>query len=1817
MFLQLLLLLIASFCSLEIRAADTFSLPLLGSTASDPDTIIERCVNVINGDFCETVTDLIVSGPDPLILQRFHHATNYVTGSGYGGWRLLPQTLLVMGKDPKGKACKVRGEQFEWTYVFGGERSGAILTYSGWKRMDGTTKDPLKINPQDAIGLVNTYVEEISGQTNPLNNRLYCKGDFCILTLGDGTIRIYEKTTCPNAQFFNQNSAQSLATNLSSPSFYHLIRETLPSGNHILYTYDAQGELIGIEIQNSVKKIHSSVHFRYNSNTLTLETSDHRTLSYTFEIQGDLTLLKNVSGSHCISCTYDYQNGDLIRKRLPEGRFLEITYDSHGRVSTLKKPHPETGKPFTAAQFQYGKGYTDVINALGIKTRYFYDEREELTAVVYFDQVGKIQRTDRKYYGQTKKDLTRLIARTIEDGEGNVFSYRTFTYDDAGNVLEEKLYGNLTGKQDPHLLVDQNGTLLNPEESECHTKTFTYSKDSFNLLTSLGDCKGNQTTYHYKEGTNLLIKKLIRDQYRIRNREYRFYNEDGICIKIIEDDGSSENPEILWDIKERRLTYITPKLEAPGIGLPEIIETKALDLKTKQELLMQKLVNIHSLKGELLSCTTYGSDGQSHYTVSRTYNSISQVLTETDPEGKIIAYTHNACGERTETLIAHENKRIACTYDKLGRLTSTKTYAGNLTTEEHFTYDLLGRKTSEKDRFGHQTEYTYDSFGHLIQVTYPQVVDEYSQPVRPTFLYTYDLFGNPTSITDPKGYITHKSYNLRGSPSKIHYPDGSSELFKYDPEGSLHRSLTRDRLITIYEYDYLGRPTYEEVMTASETGSSGFIKSRSRSYNGFRCTSVRDDQHVIDYTHDPSGRIIEVMEHKSGEKESHPDTRKTEIGYDPLGRKSHEKAWFGIRSDEYVLTRFIYDTMGNLIEKRVEDAEGMIQTHNTFAYDSSGRCTEESDSLTRTSTAYDPFGEPIAYTDASGAMTEVVVDYGNPLKKTIVNPLGLTTEMQFDALQRPVGIIKKDSQGILLSLQEILYDPLGNKCVERNSVIIDGKIQGIQTTRWIYGPMGRLEKLIEAEGSDEEKTTSYAYNALGQLISQTFPNTQNPLSYTYNKEGKLYKVQYDDPDKELCLSNTYSYDRQGNVTSAHALYGISVSRECNIYGQVIKESIKDGEGSYTLGFGYDRLGRLQRIRLPDVSSIEYAHEALFGKEVVRLGSDGSEAYRHTYNHYDTSGRLCEETLIGYCGDRFTAYDASGRRAFVSTDYTTESRTYDALGHILSAVKEAAFEAADTIYAYNALSQLTLDKKTRFAYDSIDNKIQENNEVLLHNTLNQLIRVGHVEYSYDPLGNLKRKVLDGEETVLTHNILSQLISIQKSDRTALYFSYDPFGRRLVKKECDISGKYKKTLSLSRSFYFGNLQLGELDQQSQITKLRVPGFTGPSIAIELSGKAYAPLHDHAGNVIALLDPDTREIIESYTYSAFGRETIYANGTEVVRSAVGNPWRFAEKPIDEESGLIYFGLRYYDPALGRWISQDPSREDGPNLYAYLHNNPINYTDHFGLETDEFEEYYYGDVEKHCYCETHRTCKRGGDLDKTVGSALPTIRYSDTFEQMFAVPLRIDPWKQHFMYEPSKIYQVDGQERSDLGIGFANGMGNDFESARASAEYLSRLAGGYCVHAVYNATHGHRTDLLECKIGLSYIATEPVRLIHQMWNSFFERSSASAKFLMVCHSQGAIHVRNALLDYPPELRKRIIVVAVAPGAYVYQQSCAQVTHYRNASARRDFIPHIDRKGVARSRETIVDVVSHQDAGWFDHGFQSLTYYDAIKNETRKYLGR
>jgi RHS repeat-associated protein len=125
-----------------------------------------------------------------------------------------------------------------------------------------------------------------------------------------------------------------------------------------------------------------------------------------------------------------------------------------------------------------------------------------------------------------------------------------------------------------------------------------------------------------------------------------------------------------------------------------------------------------------------------------------------------------------------------------------------------------------------------------------------------------------------------------------------------------------------------------------------------------------------------------------------------------------------------------------------------------------------------------------------------------------------------------------------------------------------------------------------------------------------------------------------------------------------------------------------------------------------------------------------------------------------------------------------------------------------------------------------------------------------------------------------------------------------------------------------------------------------------------KEYIYLYNGLGHVGQLLDWTPLEnwqqlglssaadwhasrIVAAYDYDAFGRLR-RADGAY----AVVNPFRYSTKFQDDESGLIDFGRRFYDPDLGRWLSRDPLQEAGGlNLYAYVENNPANRLDPDGL--------------------------------------------------------------------------------------------------------------------------------------------------------------------------------------------------------------------------------------------------------------------------------
>ncbi len=123
----------------------------------------------------------------------------------------------------------------------------------------------------------------------------------------------------------------------------------------------------------------------------------------------------------------------------------------------------------------------------------------------------------------------------------------------------------------------------------------------------------------------------------------------------------------------------------------------------------------------------------------------------------------------------------------------------------------------------------------------------------------------------------------------------------------------------------------------------------------------------------------------------------------------------------------------------------------------------------------------------------------------------------------------------------------------------------------------------------------------------------------------------------------------------------------------------------------------------------------------------------------------------------------------------------------------------------------------------------------------------------------------------------------------------------------------------------------------------GAPGTLRMIADSNGVYFPAYDPNGNVMGLVKASDGTVCAQYEYLPYG-EQVTASGT----MAGSNPIRFSTKYKDNETGLYYYGYRYYSSSLGRWLSRDPIEEQGGlNLYGFVNNDPVNYIDPLGKET------------------------------------------------------------------------------------------------------------------------------------------------------------------------------------------------------------------------------------------------------------------------------
>lgn len=194
----------------------------------------------------------------------------------------------------------------------------------------------------------------------------------------------------------------------------------------------------------------------------------------------------------------------------------------------------------------------------------------------------------------------------------------------------------------------------------------------------------------------------------------------------------------------------------------------------------------------------------------------------------------------------------------------------------------------------------------------------------------------------------------------------------------------------------------------------------------------------------------------------------------------------------------------------------------------------------------------------------------------------------------------------------------------------------------------------------------------------------------------------------------------------------------------------------------------------------------------------------------------------------------------------------------------------------------------------------------------------IDYRYDYLGRRVRK------TVQTWNGSAYVTSVDRK------FIYDGWNL--------LTERDATTLSVVANYVWG-LDLSKTLQDGG-------GVGGLLAVLEPNGTTHLTAYDGNGNVAALVNKTTGAITAAYEYDAFG-QTIRATGA----MSATNPFRFSTKYTDAETGLLYYGRRYYEPKLGRWLGRDPIEEKGGlHLYGFVGNNGVNRFDVLGM----FDWYY-----------------------------------------------------------------------------------------------------------------------------------------------------------------------------------------------------------------------------------------------------------------------
>jgi RHS repeat-associated protein len=707
----------------------------------------------------------------------------------------------------------------------------------------------------------------------------------------------------------------------------------------------------------------------------------------------------------------------------------------------------------------------------------------------------------------------------------------------------------------------------------------------------------------------------------------------------------------------------------------------------------------------------------------------------------------------------------------------------------------------------------------------------------------------------------------------------------------------------------------------------------------------------------------------------------------------------------YHTTSNVYDSQGNLISITGPSPDNGTTpgSHTTFGYDTFGRgfVTSVTDPLHhQTSMDYwlDSNGKPYGLikhiTDANGKQT--YFEYDARGNRTLVeDALQRQTLYQYDGLDRVTLITYPDN-----STQSFHYEPVRGHL----DYVID---QNGNQTSYVYDDADRLTSVTDAQSS----TTQYGYDADSKLTSITDALGHTTTYQYDRQTGFLQETLFPIATGQTTgPTESYSYDLAGNLSSRTDRNSQQMQYVYDELNRLIRQnwigngysaayhydeasrllSATDPTGTYS--FTYDNMDRLLE-RSTEYSSLSskafsvgYTYDAASNRTAMTDAENGLTTYS-----YDPLNRL--QSILDFNGNSFGFdYDDLSRRSSltrpngINTTYAYQPNTnflasilHDLKGAILDGATYTDDNAGDRLgkmdrntgaqynYRYDNIYRLLGVSNGRrcsisdpcgaprqcffppcpppgpvpsesYTYDPVGNRLSDlaGTSYVYSNPWNRLDAAGNTSYSYDSNGNTLTKDDGTGTTQYTWDFENRLTQIALPGATgAATFQYDPFGRR-IQKTFTVNG----ITSTTNYLYDGANIIEEVDDNgNQVARFsQGPGIDQP-LSMTRGGVTSFYQQDGLGSVTSLSNSGGGTT-DTYTYDAFG------NLTGSMESTV-NPFRYTGREFDAETGLYYYRARYYNPQIGRFISEDPLGFGGgdENFYAYVGNNPTNFRDPSGL--------------------------------------------------------------------------------------------------------------------------------------------------------------------------------------------------------------------------------------------------------------------------------